>query len=153
MPVIFSNSLKMSLLSGLFVFIALWGFTIYSLILCFILCNALIISRFYPGTTNFSQKLSFISPNNTKASLKILHTIESCLPFYLDLQKHTISTLHFNQYSKKLSKYSLKVLEYGLDNLKNNRKHLKVLEKYYSRLHYPIFRVRYRLFSNLNPTL
>jgi len=153
MPEIFSNSLKMSLLSGLFVFIALWGFTIYSLILCFILCNALIISRFYPGTTNFSQKLSFISSNYTKASHKKLHTIGSCLTFYVNLQKHTISTLHFNQYSKKLSKYSLNVLKSSLYKLKSIQKLSKAIEIYLHRLLYPIFQVSNSSFFNQNPTL
>jgi hypothetical protein len=132
MPEIFSNSLKMSLLSGLFVFVAPSGFTIYSLFLCFILRNTLILSTYSSGNTNFSQKLSFISSNYTKASHKKLHTIGSCLPFYMDLQKQTISTLHFNQYSIKPS---------------------KALNIYLHCQLYPIFQVRYRSFFNQNPTL
>ena len=153
MPEILYNSLKMSLLSGLFVFIALWGFTIYSLFLCFILSNTLIISRFYPCTTKFSQKLSFISSNYTKASLKILHTIGSCLPFYMDLQRHTISTLHFNQYSKKHLKYALQVLKSKLNNHKYCQKPSKALNIYLHCLLYLIFQVRYYSFFNQNPTL
>lgn len=153
MPEIFYNSLKMSLLSGLFVFIALWGFTIYSLFLCFILRNTLVISWFYPGMTNFSQKLSFISSNYTKASHKKLHTIGSCLPFYVDLQKHPISTLHFNQYSKKHFKYALQVLKSKLNNHKCSQKPSKALDIYRHCLLYPIFQVRYRSFFNQNPTL
>jgi len=153
MPEIFYNSLKMSLLSGLFVFIALGGFTIYSLFLCFILRNTLIISRFYPCTTKFSQKLSFISSNYTKASLEILHTIESCLPFYMDLQKHTISTLHFNQYSKKHLKYALQVLKSKLNTHKCSPKTSKALVIYHHSLLSPIFPMRYCSFFNQNPTL
>jgi hypothetical protein len=152
MPEILSNSLKMSLLSGLFVFIALWGFTIYSLILCFILRNTLVISWFYPGTTNFFQKQSFISSNYTKASHKKLHAIESCLPFYEDLQKHTICTLHFKQYSKKHLKYALQVLKSKLNNHKCSQKPSKALDIYPHSQLYPIFQLRYRSFFNQNPT-
>ena len=153
MPEISSNSLKMSLLSGLFVFIALWGFTIYSLFLCFILCNTLILSTYSSGNTKFSQKLSFISSNNTKASHKKLHTIGSCLPFYMDLQKHTISTLHFYQYSKKHLQYALQVLKSKLNNHKCCQKPSKALDIYLHCLLYPIFQVRYRSFFNQNPSL
>ena len=153
MPNILSNLLEMSLLSGLFVFIALGGFNIYCLFLCFIHCNIHVMSWYSRQNTNFLQKPSVFLPKSRKNSIELIHISKSGLKIYYEIKKHLKSTLQKNQYSKKLSRYTLKVLKSGLDNLKSSRKHSKAVVKYYSRLHFPIFRVRYCSFSNLNPTL
>lgn len=153
MPVIFSNSLKMSLLSGLFVFIALWGFTIYSLILCFILCNTLVIWWYSHGITYFFQKQSLFSSKYLKTASKIPHTSVSWQQLFGSLINHLKSPLHFSQYSKKPLKYCLKVLKNSLHKLNSIQKPSKAIEIYFTRLLFSIFQMRYRSFFNPNPTL
>lgn len=153
MPNILSNLLKMSLLSGLFVFIVLCGFTICCLFLCFSLRSTQVLSWYSLGNTIFFKKQSVFLPKCRKNSIELIHIAKSGLEIYAEIKKHLKSSLQKLQYSKKQLRYTLKVLKSSLDNLKNSRKHLKALVKYYSRLHFPIFRVRYCSFSNLNPTL
>ncbi len=142
MPNIYSNSLKMSLLSGLFVFIAVCGFTIYCVILCFILCNML-----------FFQKQSLFSSKYLKTTSKIPHTSASWQQFFESLTNHIKSPLHFSQYSKKRLKYCLKVLKSNLYMQKSNQKLSIAFETYFTRLLYSIFQVCYGSFFNPNPTL
>ena len=153
MPNIYSNSLKMSLLSGLFVFIAVCGFTIYCVILCFILCNTLVIWWYSHGITVFFQKQSLFSSKYLKAASKIPHTSSSWQQFFGSLINHLKSPLHFSQYSKKPLKYSLKVLKSTLNKPKSAQKPPKAVELYYARLLYSIFQVSYGSFFNPNPTL
>jgi len=153
MPNIFSKLLKMSLLSGLFVFIAFGDFTIYCLFLRFIPCNTHVMSWYSTSNTYFFQKQSVFLPKCRKESIELIHISKSGLKISREIKKHLKSTLLKIQYSKKPSRYTLRVLKSSLNNLKSSRKHSKALVKYYSRLHFPIFRVRYCSFSNLNPTL
>lgn len=153
MPNILSNLLKMSLISGLFVFIAFCGFTICCLFLCFALRSIQVLSRYSLGNTNFLRKKSIFLPKCRKESIELIHIAKSGLEIFCEIKKHQKSTLQKIQYSKKLLKYTLKVLKRGLDNLKSCRKLSKVLIKYSLRQYFPIFLVRYRSFSNLIPTL
>jgi hypothetical protein len=143
----------MSLISRLFVFVALWGFTICYFILCFILGNSWVTYPYSLGNTIFFQKRSFFSHSCQKTGIKIIHTTESRLQFYRELQKHLKSTLQNRQYSKKHLIYVLKELKSSLYNLKRNRKPLKALEKYPVNLLFSIFLVCYCLFFNPNLTL
>lgn len=153
MPNILSNSLKMSLLSGLFVFIAPLGFTICCLILCFIPRNTLVTCWYSLRNTNFFQKQPLFSSGCLKTGIKIIHTTERGLKFHTDLQKQLKSILHFCQYVKWYLKYTLKVLKSNLDNPKSSRKLSKALEKDNVSLLFSIFQVRHCSFFNLNPTL
>lgn len=153
MPNIYSNSLKMSLLSGLFVFIAVCGFTIYCVILCFTLCNMLVIWWYSHGITVFFQKQSFISSKYLKTASKIPHNLASWQQFFGSLTNHIKSPHHFSQYSQKRLKYCLKVLKSSLYKLKSIQKPSKVFEIYSTRSLYSIFQVRYSSFLNPNPTL
>ena len=153
MPNILYNLLKMSLLSGLFVFIALCGFNICCLFLCFILRNTQVISWYSRQNTNFLQKQSIFLPKSRKNGIELIHISKSGLKIFCEIKKYLKSSLQKIHYSKKLSRYTLKVLKSSLNKLKSSRKHSKALVKYYTRLRFPIFRVRYCSFSNLNPTL
>ncbi len=160
MPNIYSNSLKMSLLSGLFVFVAFCGFTIYCVILCFVPCNTLVIWWYSHSITCFSQKQSPFSSKYLKTASKIPHTSASWQQFFGSLTNHIKSPLHFPQYSKKRLKYCLKVLKSSLHKLKSIKKPSKAVEIYSTSLLYSIFQVlvcrtgrRYRSFFNPNPTL
>lgn len=153
MPKIFYNTLKMSLISRLFVFVALWGFTICYFILCFILRNTQIIWRYSHRSKNFSQKRSFLSSNYSKTSSKIRFTLECCLQLFKNLQKHLKSILHFFQYFKKQLKYPLKAVYNSLNKLKSTRIFAKAFKIYLASQLYSIFQVCYRSFLKLNPTL
>ncbi len=153
MPDIYSNSLKMSLLSGLFVFIAVCGFTIYCFILCFILCNTLVIWWYSHGITYFFQKQSLFSSKYLKTASEIPNITGSWQHFFGSLINHLKSPLHFSQYSKKRLKYCLKVLQGSLYKPKSIQKSSKAVEIYSTRSLYSIFQVRYRSFFNPNPTL
>ncbi len=153
MPNTYSNSLKISLLSGLFVFIAVYGFTIYCVILCFILCNTLVIRWYSHSITCFFQKQSLFSSKYLKTASKIPHTSAIWQHFFGSFINHIKSSRYFSQYSKKLFKYCLKVLKSSLYKLKSIQKPSKPIEIYSTRLLYSIFQVRYRSFFNPNPTL
>ncbi len=153
MPNIYSNSLKMSLLSRLFVFIAFYGFTIYCVIFCFVLCNTLVIWRYSHGITYFFQKPSFFSKKHLKLVFKTPHTLASWQELFECLINQIKSSRYFSQYSKKPLKYSLKVLKSSLYKLKSIQKTSKAVDLNYTRLLYSIFQVRSRSFFNPNPTL
>ena len=153
MPNILFNSLKMSLLSGLFVFIVLCGFTICCLFLCFALRSTQVLSWYSLGNTNFLQKQSAFLLKCRKNSIELIHIAKSGLEIYAEIKKYLKSSLQKLQYSKKQLRYTLKVLKRGLDNLKSSCKHSKALIRYSSRQYFPIFLVRNRSFSNLIPTL
>jgi len=153
MPNIYSNTLKMSLLSGLFVFIAVYGFTIYCVILCFILCNTLVIWWYSHSITYFFQKQSLFSSKYLKSASKTPHTSASWQQFFGSLTNHIKSSLHYSQYSKKPLKYCLKVLKSSMYKPKCIQKPSKTFELYYTSQLFSIFQVRYRSFSNPNPTL
>ncbi len=153
MPNIYSNSLKMSLLSGLFVFIAVCGFTIYCVILCFILFNTLVIWWYSHRNTYFFQKQSLFSSKYLESTYKTPNTSASWQQFFGSLTNHLKSPLHFSQYSKKRLKYCLKVLKSSFYKLKSIKKPSKAVEIYSTRLLFSIFQVRYRSFFNPNPTL
>jgi len=153
MPKIYSNSLKMSLLSGLFVFIAFCGFTFYCFILCFVLCNTLVLWWYSHSITYFFQKQSFFLSNYLKTAFKIPHTSVSWYQFFRSLINHIKSPLCFFQYSKKPLKYCLKVLKSSLYKPKSIQKTSKAVEIYSTRLLFSIFQVRYGSFFNPNPTL
>ncbi len=153
MPKIYSNSLKMSLLSGLFVFIAFCGFTFYCVILCFVLCNTLVLWWYSHSITYFFQKQSFFSSKYLKTAFKIPHTSASWHQFFRSLLNHIKSPLCFTQHSKKPLKYCLKVLKSYLYKLKSIQKPSKAVEIYSTRLLSSIFQLRYRSFFNPNPTL
>ncbi len=153
MPNIYSNPLKMSLLSGLFVFIAVCGFTIYCFILCFILCNTLVIWWYSHSITYFFQKQSLFSSKYLKTASKIPHTSASWQQLFGSLINHLKSPLHFSQYSKKHFKYCLKVIKSCLNKPKSIQKTSKAVEIYSTRLLFSIFQVRYGSFFNPNPTL
>ncbi len=153
MPNIYSNSLKMSLLSGLFVFIAFCGFTIYCVILCFILCNTLVIWWYSHSITYFFQKQSLFSTNYLKSTSEIPNITRSWQHFFGSLTNHIKSAIYFSQYSKKPLKYCLKVLNSTLNKLKSIQKYSKAVEIYSTRLPLSIFQVRYGSFFNPNPTL
>ena len=153
MPNILFNLLKMSLLSGLFVYIALGGFNICCLFLRFTPCNTHVLSWYSLCNTIFFKKQSVFLPKCRKNSIELIHISKSGLKIFCEIKKHLKSTLQKIQYSKKQLKYTLKVFKSSIENLKSSRKTSKALIKYYSMLHFPIFRVRYCSFSNLNPTL
>lgn len=153
MPDIYSNLLKMSLLSGLFVFIAVCGFTIYCVILSFILCNTLVIWWYSHRNTYFFQKQSLFSSKHLESTYKIPNALASWQQFFGSLTNHIKSPLHFSQYSKKRLKYSLKVLKSSLYKLQSIQKTSKAVDLNYTRLLYSIFQVRSRSFFNPNPTL
>ncbi len=146
MPNTYSNSLKMSLLSGLFVFIAFCGFTIYCFILRFALCNTLVIWWYPHGITCFFQKQSLFSSKYLKTTSKIPHTLASWQQFFECLINHIKSPLHFSQYSKKHFKYCLKFLKSSLYKLKSIQKPSKAVEINSTSLLFSIFQVRYRSF-------
>ena len=153
MPEILSNSLKMSLLSGLFVFIAVCGFTIYCVILCFALCNTLVIWWYPHGITYFFQKQSLFSSKYLKTASKIPNALASWQQFFGSFINHIKSSRYFSQYSKMHFKYCLKVLKSSLYKLKSIQKTSKAVEIYSTRLLFSIFQVRYGSFFNPNPTL
>ena len=153
MPNIYSNSLKMSLLSGLFVFIAVCGFTIYCVILCFILCNTLVIWWYSHSNTYFFQKHSLFSSKYLKTASKTPNTLASWQQFFISLTNHIKRPLHFSQYSKKSLKYCIKVLKSSLYKLKSIQKPSIAVEIYSTRLLFSIFQFRYGSFFNPNPTL
>ena len=153
MPKIYFNSLKMSLLSGLFVFIAFCGFTLYYFILCFVLCNTLVLWWYSHSNTYFFQKQSFFSLKYLKTASKIPHTSASWHQFFRSLINHIKSPIYFYQHSKKPLKYCLKVLKSSLYKLKSIQKTSKVVEIYSARLLFSIFQVRYGSFLNSNQTL
>ena len=153
MPNILSKLLKMSLLSGLFVFIALGGFTICCLFLRFIPCNTHVMSWYSRQNTNFLQKPSVFLSKSRKNGSELVHISKSGLKLFCEIKKHLKSTLQKIQYSKKQLKDTLKVLKSSIDYLKSSRKLSKALIKYHSRLYFPIFRVRYCSFPDQNPTL
>ncbi len=153
MPNIYSNLLKMSLLSGLFVFIAVCGFTIYCVILCFILCNTLVIWWYSHSITYFFQKQSLFSSKYLKSTYKTPNTSASCQQFFGSSIIHIKSPLYFPEHSKKRLKYCLKVLKNSLYKLKSIQKTSKAVEIYSTRLLFSIFQVRYGSFFNPNPTL
>ncbi len=153
MPNIFSNSLKMSLLSGLFVFVALCGFTIYFVILCFALCNTQVIRWYSHSITYYFQKQPSISLKYLKSASKIPHISVSWQQLFECLINHLKSLLYFFQHSKKYLKYCLKVLKSSLYKLKSIQKPSKAVEIYSTSLLHLIFKLRYRSFFNPNPTL
>jgi hypothetical protein len=153
MPKIFSNSLKMSLLSGLFVFVAYNGFTIYCVILCFVLCNTQVIRWYSHSITYYFQKQPSVSLKYLKSASKIQHTLVSWQQLFECLINHLKSSLYFFKHSKKHLKYCLKVLKSSLYKLKSIQKPSKAVEIYCTRLHFSIFKFRYRSFFNPNPTL
>jgi biopolymer transport protein ExbB/TolQ len=140
-------------MSGLFVFIAFLCFTIYYLILCFVLHNSLIIYWYSLGKTNFFQKRSFFSPNYHKSSLKIPYLKGSCLQFHEETQKHLKSFLQNRRFSKKHLRYILKAFKSWLNKLKSSQKQTKALKIYSTRLLYSIFQEPCRPFFNLHPRL
>ncbi len=153
MPNTYSNSLKMSLLSGLFVFIAVCGFTIYCVILCFILCNTLVIWWYSHSITYFFQKQSLFSSKYLKTASKTPNTSASWQQFFGSLINYIKSARYFSQYSKKRLKYCLKVLKSSLYKPKSIQMTSKAVEIYSTRLLFSIFQVRYGSFFNPNPTL
>lgn len=153
MPNIFSNSLNMSLLSGLFVFIAFCGFTIYFVILCFALCNTQVIRWYSNGITYCFQKQPSVSLKYLKSACKIPHIPVSWKQLFECLINHLKSPLYFLKHSKKYLKYCLKVLKSSLYKLIRIQKPSKAVGIYSTRELYLIFKLRYRSFFNPNPTL
>jgi hypothetical protein len=153
MPKIFSNSLKMSLLSGLFVFIAFYGFTIYCVILCFVLCNTQVILWYSHSHTYFFQKQPFFSTKHLNTASEIPHASVSWMQLLTDLINYLTRLLYFCQHSKKYSIYTFKVLKNSLNKLKSAKKLPKAVEIYSTRLLFSVFQLCYCSFFNLNPTL
>ncbi len=153
MPNIYSNSLKMSLLSGLFVFIAVCGFTIYCVILCFILCNTLVIWWYSHSNNYFFQRQSLFSSKYLKTASKTPNISASWQQFIGSLINYIKSSRCLYQYSKKRLKYCLKVLKSSLYKPKSIQKTSKAVEIYSTRLLFSIFQVRYGSFFNPNSTL
>ncbi len=143
----------MSLLSGLFVFIAFCGFTFYCFILCFVLCNTLVLWWYSHSITYFFQKQSFFLSKNLKTAFKKSHTSACWQQFFRSLLNHIKSPLYFSQHSKKPLKYCLKVLKSSLYKLESSQKPSKAVKIYSARLLFSIFQLRYRSFFNPNPTL
>jgi hypothetical protein len=153
MPRMFSNSLKMSLLSGLFVFIAFYGFTIYCVIFCFVICNTQVIRWYSHSHTYFFQKHPFFSTKHLKTTFKIPHACASWQQLYMCILKLPKCPLSYFQYSQKNLKYCLKAIKSSLYKLKSIQKPSKAVKIYCTRLHFSIFKLRYRSFFNPNPTL
>lgn len=153
MPNVYSNSLKMSLLSGLFVFIAFCGFAIYCVILCFVRCNTLVIWWYSYGITFILYKQSFISSKYSNTAYKIPHTSESWLQLLVSLINHLKSSLYFFQHSKKHLRYTLKVLKSSLHKLKSTQKPSKAGEIYSTSLLFSMIQVYCHSFFNPIPTL
>jgi hypothetical protein len=135
------------------VFIAVCGFTIYCVILCFALCNTLVIWRYSHGITYFFQKPSFFSKKYLKSVFKTPHTSASWKQLFGSLTNYIKSPQCFSQYSKKPLKYCLKALKSPLNKLKSIQKPSKTFELYSISLLFSIFQLRYRSFFNPNPTL
>ncbi len=153
MPNYHFTTLKMSLLSGLFVFIYLSCFN-----RCFYLLH--FIARIYSiifqhGLKNLTCiiKLTYLFRHLGKAVLKFLPIPHYCYYFFQSSQKTLKYTLPKNQYSKKSLKYCLKVLKSSQHKLKSTQKPSKAVKIYSTRLLFSILQERYRSFFNPNPTL
>jgi len=153
MPEIFLNTLKVSLLSGLFVFIALYCFAIYYLILCFIRCNTQVIWWYSYGITFVFHKQSFISSKYSNTATEVSHTSGSWLELLESLINQLTRPLYFFQHSKKYLRYTLKVLKTSLKKLKSSQKPSKAGEIYSTSLLFSMFQVYCHSFFNPNPTL
>jgi len=150
MPNIHSRFLKMSLLSGLFVFIDPSCFTFYYSILCFILRNTCVLYWCAIGNTIFQQKCLNFWLNFIKATSKVAHT-----RFYWGklFRFFLICSLQKTHFSAKQSEYGLKVRSDYLNIHKCVQKQSQALKIYLTRHLLQIFMMRYRLFLNPNPTL
>lgn len=153
MPGIYFNLLKMSLISRLFVFIALWGFTFYYLILCFIPFDTRVLNRYAFGNSCFLQKCFNICHNFKNAASKITHIVfgwEQFLRFCLKQFKYCLQEL---LYSTKQAKQCLKVRSDYPNIQKSFKKQSQALKTYATSQLLPIFQGRYCSFFNLNPNL
>ncbi len=153
MPNYHFTTLKMSLLSGLFVFIYLSCFNRCFYLLLFIARIVSITSRHSIKNPNCNLKQAYFFSHFAKAVLKFIPIPHSCHYFFQSSQKDLKHTLQKNQHSKKPLKYCLKVLKSTLNKLKSIQKPSKTIEIYSTRLLYSILQVRYRSFFNPNPTL
>ncbi len=153
MPKIHFRLLQTSLLSGLFVLIDLSCFTFYYFILCFILCNTLVVYRYALGSTIFPQKRANILLHFRNAAHKLTH-IHLCWEQLLKINSkqsnYGLQNLH---YSIKQSEQCLNIYSGSLDIQKSFKKQSKALKIYSTRLLLPIFQGRYCSFINLTPIL
>lgn len=149
MPKILYNPLKISLLLGLFVFIALSFFTFCCFILCFVLCNNQVRWWYSESITHFFQKKSIFSSKYSKSAIKVTHTSVSWLQLFTSLTNHLKSPLHFHQHSKK----HFKVLKSSLYKLKSVQKPSNAVEIYSTSILFSILKLRYCSFFNSNPIL
>ena len=130
MPNKLINTLNMSLVSRLFVFIALEGFTFCYLILCFIIHNTRLLYWYYLSNTIFLQKCLNIYLNFRNAASKKTHIILCWGQFLKFSLKHLKCTLQKSHYSKKLPEYGLKVHSDYLNIQKSYQKQSQALKIY-----------------------
>ncbi len=153
MPNYHFTTLKMSLLSGLFVFIYLLCFNRCFYLLHFIARIISITSRHSIKNPNCNLKQAYFFCRFGKAVLKFLPIPLYFHYFFQSIQKDSKYTLPKNQYSKKSLKYCLKVLKSSLYKLKSIQKPSIAIEIYSTRLLCSIIQVRHRSFFYPNPTL
>lgn len=153
MPNIFANSLKLSLLSGLFVFIDLPCFNRCFYLLCFIARNNWVMFQFGLIKIQFIKKQPFFFCNFSIASLKFIHIPFCNKKFFRLSQKHPNYTLQNFQHLEKHLNYCPEALKSKCNIQNSNHKHSKAIEICSTRLYFSVFRWRYRSVFYQNPTL
>ncbi len=153
MPSYHFTTLKMSLLSGLFVFIYLSCFNRCFYLLRFIARIYSVIFKHSLKKLTCIIKQAYFFCRFGKAVLKFLPIPFYCHYFFQSIQKDSKYTLPKNQYSKKSLRFCLEALKSSLYKLKSSQKPSKAVEIYSTRLLFLIFQLRYRSFFNPNPTL
>ncbi len=153
MPKIFIKLLKISLLLRLSVFIDLACFSLYFLILCFVLSNTWVQHWYSLRNTGFLQKQSVFLFNYKKVENNYLKKVTRNLLIFEAMQIYLICILNFSQSLKKSLKYPFKVFKRSMDILKSIQKQSKALKIWSSYLHNHSFLRHFCTFTNRILTL
>ena len=153
MPNAFVKLFKLSLLSGLFVFIDLSCFNRCFYLLCFTARNIELMFQHGLNKSCYLEKsphfLCYLRNTASKLNLFAIRWTKTLHPY----QKPLKYTLQKIQLLKKLLNYCLKVLKSNLNNQKSYQKQSKAIKIYSTRLLFQLFQVGNLIVFHLNPML